>query len=295
MPGPNSSIYSLRSSQMLAVLCTALLWLALPALAADDQLDAAVLRLIEQDRLEQLEGSALVIERSQRTRFELGAVVDPAPEDSGPPRVQALSPGGAGQRMGLLAGDRLRSANGQSLLPAGAAKALPDILEASAGYLELGVQRGEEMLTLTGSADAIEIPAYRLQVEPTDPAAAGQGCGRIALELRPPLSQDLHPLIVVEVDGRLAGPLDAQVLRVSAGRRQIKVAEAINGHRFTGYQNLQRSRLRFAERYKTLTLDVAPNTTYRLAARLDRERIEPVRDQAYWEPVIWRSVEQSCR
>lgn len=261
--------------------------------AADERLDAAILSLIEQGRLEHLEGAPLVIERPARTRFELGAVVDPAPEDGGAPRVLALSPGGAAQRMGLRAGDRLRSANGQSLLPAGAASALPGVLEASGGRLELEIERGEETLSLAGSADPVEVPAYRLQVEPTTVAA--QGCGRIAVDLRPPLSEGLHPLVLVEVDGRLAGPLDGQVFRVSPGRRQIKVAEAIDGRHFNGYQNYQRARLRPTERYKTFTLDVAPNTTYRLAARLDRERIEPVLEQAYWEPVVWRSIEQACR
>lgn len=288
MPRRSSFTSSLRRGLSLVLLA-----LALPALAADDRLDSAILSLIEQGRLEHLDGAPLVIERPARTRFELGAVVDPAPEDNGPPRVLALSPGGAAQRMGLLTGDRLRSANGQSLLPAGAASALPGLLEASGGRLELEVQRGDDALTLAGSADPVEVPAYRLQIEPTTVAA--QGCARIAVDLRPPLSEGLHPLVMIEVDGRLAGPLDGQVFRVSPGRRQIKVAEAIDGRHFTSYQNYQRARLRPTERYKIFTLDVAPNTTYRLAARLDRERIEPVLEQAYWEPMVWRSVEQACR
>jgi hypothetical protein len=48
------------------------------------------------------------------------------------------------------------------------------------------------------------------------------------------------------------------------------------------------------ERFKYLVLDVKPNTTYRLGAQYFKERRDPIKEQAYWEPVIWEQRNETC-
>ena len=51
------------------------------------------------------------------------------------------------------------------------------------------------------------------------------------------------------------------------------------------------------EVYKVLVVDVKPDHSYRIGARLLRDRLDAasIRDNAYWEPVVWSSVAERCR
>ena len=52
-----------------------------------------------------------------------------------------------------------------------------------------------------------------------------------------------------------------------------------------------------ARRYKVLILDVEPNTRYEIGARLlsGPPSLEAIRDNSYWEPVVWRQTAEACR
>lgn len=47
---------------------------------------------------------------------------------------------------------------------------------------------------------------------------------------------------------------------------------------------------------KALVLDVQPGTSYRIGARLIRAKLDTqsIRDNAYWEPVVWDEVAEPC-
>ena len=47
--------------------------------------------------------------------------------------------------------------------------------------------------------------------------------------------------------------------------------------------------------YKTLTIDVAPDTTYLVAARLNEDQRDNPANGAYWDPVVWKEVAETCR
>jgi membrane-associated protease RseP (regulator of RpoE activity) len=256
-----------------------------------DLVDEAVLTVASQHAGE--DGEPIRIERPARVRYELGAVVDARPDDGGLPRVMAVTPGRAAARMGLVAGDRLLGINGAALNAGDDAGALlRTAVEGGQGILRLAVQRGAERRELSGHVDRVAIPGYRLEITPTAPA---EGCGRVSVFLKPPVSQRLFPALLHEIDGRLPGPLSNTVFRVSPGRHVLKVSELIDGNRFDALQNRRRGQLMRQERFKFLEIEVQPNTTYRLGVRFDPERIDPVRDQAYWEPVIWQEVAEPCR
>ena len=51
-----------------------------------------------------------------------------------------------------------------------------------------------------------------------------------------------------------------------------------------------------ARAYKPLVVDVQPGTTYKIGARLLRDRLDAdsIRAKAYWEPVVWAVDPDAC-
>jgi hypothetical protein len=253
--------------------------------------DEAVLALANQQPGD--ERPPIRLERPARVRHELGAVVDARPDDGGLPRVMAVTPGRAAARMGLAAGDRLLAINGTALGGGvDAATLLREAVEAGQGILRFSVQRGAERVELSGHVDRISIPAYRLEIAAEAPV---EGCARVSVFLKPPVSQKLYPALLHEIDGRLPGALDNSVFRISPGRHVLKLSELVDDTRFDAFENRRRGQLMRQERFKYLEIDAKPNTTYRLAVRFFPERTHPIRDQAYWEPVVWEEVAETCR
>lgn len=243
-----------------------------------------------------VDGAPLVIERPARSHHELGAVIDARPSDGGLPIVLAITPGSAAERLNMHIGDRLLQVNDRKLVAdQTAARLLPDAVLADAGRIAMLVQRGPEQLLLSGTLDLIDTPAYRLVISPV---AAREGCGRINLALKPPVSESIYPVFLHSIDGRLGGPLLNSldgVYRLRAGRHLIKVSEEIPDDRFWGAASNHRRQQQRQERFKTLEIDVQANTTYRIGARFHKDKASSVKDQAYWEPVVWKQFEEGCR
>lgn len=273
-----------------------LLALAVPALAqAPDpriavEIESALVRLHETGAFDAAEGGELEIERAPRTRYELGAVVDTAASGRGLP-VLAVTPGGAAERIGLRVGDRLLRVNDYSLAALDEPGAgLFDAIESAGGRLDLTVARAGDEVQLSGQAQATEVPGYRLRV-----TAPPRGCGRIDMSLRPPVTQGLHPVVLHEIDGRLPGPLESESFHLSTGKHTLKLSEAIESRFLSLNQNRKRGTQFRSERFKYLELDVQPDTTYRIGARLVKENADDIHGGGYWEPVVWSTVTVPCR
>jgi hypothetical protein len=159
--------------------------------------------------------------------------------------------------------------------------------------LRFDVLRDGRQQRVSGHLDRIDVPGYRLQIDP--PPTPAEGCGRVSTFLKPPISESIYPALLHEIDGRLYGTLDSEVLRVPVGRHVLKVTELIDPNRFLSQENRQRQRVMRNERFKFLEIDVKPNTKYHLGVRFFADRRDPIRDQAYWEPVIWKEAEEPCR
>jgi hypothetical protein len=151
-------------------------------------------------------------------------------------------------------------------------------------------------LPLGANASAAQSGGELRLLPATGSAERGQGCGRVSVELRPPVvSEKVFPLVLHEIDGRLPGPSGSVVHRLGVGRHHLKVSEAIDARRFTGWENRKRATLFRYERFKYLVLNVEADTTYRIGARFIPEASSEVRSGAYWEPVVWSEVTQPCR
>jgi hypothetical protein len=125
-----------------------------------------------------------------------------------------------------------------------------------------------------------------------EPAAAS-GCGRISIFDVAPRSEDLYRAKLMNIDGQLAGPSGAKSFKLPAGKHVLQVAELINSDQFNDVQLRQRDMR--PNPYKDLVVDVQPNTTYLLAARLVPERRNYITDGSYWEPVIYQQNSESCQ
>lgn len=291
---------SLMRSRCLAAL---LLALGAPGLASSQstrELDDAVVRMSERGDLQH--GMAPpTFTQPARLRHGLGAVLDVRQANRAGLQVLAVTPNAAADRLGLREGDRIRAINGHRLDGnAAPTPLLQAALDAGNGRLRVELDRGGNRLTLEGSADVVQIPAYRMTVAPS----ASLGCGHVSDDwgltvsprhIRVPGNrpQDISQARVLRINGR-STPMQRQARhRVPAGRIILLVDEQIESQWFplSGTQVHQRAR-----NTKPLVIDVQPGKRYQIAARRLVERItsDNVRRNDYWEPVMLSVRDEHC-
>lgn len=262
-------------------------------------IEAALLELGARNALGQ-SGEPLKIRKPAQVRYELGAVVDTRSSGNGL-QVLAITPGGAADRLGLQANDRLLAINGTRLVGvADAGETLESAMHDSNGQLRLQVARNDREVRLSGEADVAAIPSYELTIG-TDPVV--EGCGYVSDELGvPPRSHNIYHAAITTIDGR-STPVrhSPNRYRLDAGPHVLTIAETIvDRHRFTDSQRRRLSRARIrgtSEDYKTLVLDVEPGFSYRIGARLLEDELDPdsIRAHEYWEPVVYDKVAVECK
>ena len=86
---------------------------------------------------------------------------------------------------------------------------------------------------------------------------------------------------------------------VATGKRILTVDERIDRHRLPGAAIPQVERMRKLEQqraYKTLEVEVEPGMSHAIGARLRRDRLdaESIRNNEYWEPVVWDTRPERC-
>lgn len=228
---------------------------------------------------------------ASQARYELGAVVDVRQASAKGGAVMAITPGGAADRMGLQAGDRLRAINGHRLddtpMPA---SALERALQDGDGMLQVEVLRNGKPLLLSGRADL---------------AVAGrqggvQSCGYVSdREGVVPRNKDIFNVEITQIEGRSTPLIPANRHRVESGKRVLVVRELIAYTHLNSAQLVQIKKMKkfaFARAYKSFVIDVKPGMSYRIGARLLRDKLDTqsIRDNAYWEPVVWEEVPETC-
>jgi hypothetical protein len=92
--------------------------------------------------------------------------------------------------------------------------------------------------------------------------------------------------------------MDRYQYKLRAGKHILVIAEEIDRPRLNSAQIVQIEKMQrhSAAPLKALILDVQPGTSYRLGVRLLRDKLDTqsIRDNAYWEPVVWEEVPQAC-
>lgn len=220
--------------------------------------------------------------------WDLGIVLEMRRPNRDGMEVLAITPGGAADSIGLRPGDRLRAINGRALTGIGAADAYADAMATSGGQVRLDVVRDGNALQLSG---ALALASVR----------ATKGCGYVTtLGATPRTKESIYKAEITMIDGDSTPLTERSRFELPAGRRVLVVAEHIDNHRFNNAQNRQRSimkRRELARAYKALVVDVAPDTSYSIGARMLKDKLDSasIRANAYWEPVVWKNVATRCR
>ena len=238
----------------------------------------------------------------------LGVVINSSDSGDAGLAVMAVTPGSAAAKMGVHSGDRLVSVNGENLTALGRNaddQPLAVALLRSAigkvgdgGQVALGVDRDGRRIAFKGSLQRLRLPAVQLTVgagaqvasnaATTTPSA---GCGRISDFDVAPRQQHLHRAQLIAIDGNSVGPSGSPSYRLSAGRHTLTVAEEIDA-RYLSFNSRQRNA--GSDSHKQIEVDVKPNTTYFLAARLNMDKLNQWRDGAYWDPALWLEKTEHC-
>src|SRR5690606_22096427 len=155
------------------------------------------------------------------TPWALGAITDPRETREGVP-VLAITPGGSAERLGLRAGDRIQSINGQSFVGVERPTTLLDrVLSDSNGRVEIAVAREGGLEQLSGTVAARAAPT------------SGQ-CGFMTvLGPTPRNSEGIFPAAITTIDGRSTPLSGVNRHEVDAGPRVLIVAERIEGYRLS--------------------------------------------------------------
>jgi hypothetical protein len=218
----------------------------------------------------------------------------------------ATTPGSSAERMGLQPGDRVLAVNGESLRGLGAdergrARAAAQLRErierlADGAALKLDVQRDGRSLSLDGAVASVYLPALRMELGEGVATAAVAGsrtdgsCGRISVFHIAPRSQHLYPAVIISLDGHTPGTAGQETYRVAAGPHKLIVAEAIDSRDLS----ISATALSRRSAYKELSVDIAPGTTAMIAARLNPGPISNSPGSAYWDPVVWKQIDEAC-
>lgn len=222
--------------------------------------------------------------------WQLDAVLDVRHARKEGVEVLALTPNGAAASFGLLAGDHVLSINGQKLTgPERPALSLRRALEMSGGQATLDVLRQGQPLTLGGALTA------------TSAIRSVTGCGYVsASDPTPTVSERTHPAEITMIDGSSTPLFEVNRHRVDAGERVLVVAERIPEHLFSRNQLRQMRIMKRREHvraYKVLVVNVEPGMRYSVGAKLlvEGNDARSIRDNTYWEPVVYQSRTEECR
>ena len=220
--------------------------------------------------------------------WTLDAVLDSRSARANGLPVLAVTPGGAAERMGIATGDRILSINGRALANATSpSRALEDALRAGNGRADVVLLREGRRITLQGSLARA-------------PASPPRGCGYVSdSDQTPRVTEHIYTGEVTQVDGRSTPLRGSPRLRMSAGPHVLVVREFIPPQWFTSSQNRARGLMKRqmqARAYKAIVVDVAPNTRYSIGTRLLRDKLDldSIRDNGYWEPVVYGTRAEPC-
>ena len=293
---------------------------ATPEALVSNEVRDAVARLIDAGAFGAVapESIALSVTTPAERVVNLGLLVDSRAEARDGLPVLGTLAGGDAQALGLRAGDVLVAVNGAPLAGLGRAAdgtaAAVGVLKRSVealrdgGPLAVTVARDGRTLELSRTVTPRFVPAMRIElgegalVASTAPvalardavaattAARGDACGRISVFHIAPRSLDLYPAKVLAIDGEIPGPATQDTYRVAPGPHEVEVAEQIDDQDIPSTYSRARR-----HKSKVFTVDVRPGTTSMIASRLNEGREREVISGAYWDPVVWKEIDEPCR
>ena len=114
-----------------------------------------------------------------------------------------------------------------------------------------------------------------------------------------PESRDIFDATITQIDGDSTPSGRRNRYPVEPGAHVLTIADRIDPKRVPAAANAQISkmkRLELQRAYKPFTVKVEPGVSSAIGARLLRDRLDAqsIRDNAYWEPVVWEERAEPC-
>jgi len=127
----------------------------------------------------------------------------------------------------------------------------------------------------------------------TPVAFAQSGCGYASSVKEPPESKGVYPAAIRQVDGKAVGERTPRH-RLTVGLHKLSVEERIADTR-RGKAKLRQLAIKEPKQaLKVLEIDVKADGSYHIGAKLLEQPGDPGKPQDYWEPVVWRTLLESC-
>ncbi len=124
--------------------------------------------------------------------------------------------------------------------------------------------------------------------------AETEACGYVSAPAKPPLSEDLYPADIRRIDGEDLPKRALNRYRLPVGRHAIAIQERV-ADTPRGYTKLRKLGNKAVPLvYKIIEVEVQANTNHQISARLYPDRISAKAPNDFWDPVVWRSVEENC-
>jgi hypothetical protein len=141
-------------------------------------------------------------------------------------------------------------------------------------------------------------PAPVLPPVAADPAST---CGYLTTSQGEiPTSQDIFNAEITQIDGKSTPLARENRYQAKPGTRVLTVTDLINPRDLpaAAIAQIEKMKRQKAQRaYKKLEVDVQPGVIYAVGARLLRDKldVESIRNNLYWEPVVWDQRAQPCK
>ncbi|KAF1693779.1 hypothetical protein CSC65_10870 [Pseudoxanthomonas daejeonensis] len=115
-----------------------------------------------------------------------------------------------------------------------------------------------------------------------------------------PESRDIFDAVITQIDGKSTPLSRTNRYRVEPGPHVLTLADRIDPKRVPAAADNQISKMKRLEQqraYKKVELDIQPGLTYAIGAKLLRDKldVDSIRDNAYWEPVVWDMRPTPCK
>lgn len=149
-----------------------------------------------------------------------------------------------------------------------------------------------------GPAGAPPAPAAQPDTVAGDPAST---CSYITVNQGEiPESRDIFDAVITQIDGKSTPLGRTNRYRIEPGAHVLTVTDRIDPKRVPAAAQAQISKMKRLEQqraYKKVELDIQPGLTYAIGSKLLRDKLDAdsIRDNAYWEPVVWDMRPTSCK
>lgn len=130
---------------------------------------------------------------------------------------------------------------------------------------------------------------------PISAPAQDAACGYISASSKPPISEGVYEAEIRKIDGEDMPKRTRNRYRLPAGRHVIAIQERIadNPKGYTKLRKLGNKSVPLV--YKLMEIEIEPDTTYQIGAKLFPDRIDPDAPNDFWEPTVWRRTINVCK